>query len=201
MNNTVLTKTYPHFPFNEKMILRFAGVTSSTPQIECLLKECLEEVKDKFSYKICFTECDIIPDKNHVDFGLFTADSKSLKSHLIGCNSAIVFAATVGIEIDKTIAKYSEISPSKALILAAIGNERIEGLCDIFCQEIEENKNEKYFKTTTRFSAGYGDLKLETQKELFRILQCHRNIGLTLNDSLIMSPTKSVTAIIGLKED
>ena len=197
MNNTVLTKTYSHFPFNQKQILRFAGVTSSSPQIESLLKECLEEVKDKFIFKICFVECDITTNENLIDFGLFKTVSKSLKNHLNNCNSAIIFAATVGLEIDKLIAKYGEISPSKALILTAIGNERIESLCDIFCKEIKEEG----LKTTSRFSAGYGDLELDTQKDLFRILQCHKNIGLTLNDSLIMSPTKSVTAIIGLKKD
>lgn len=52
-----------------------------------------------------------------------------------------------------------------------------------------------------RFSAGYGDLPLEVQKDIFRVLDCPRKIGLTLNDSLLMSPTKSVTAIVGIEDE
>ena len=49
-----------------------------------------------------------------------------------------------------------------------------------------------------RFSPGYGDLPLELQKDVFRVLDCPRKIGLSLNESLLMSPSKSVTAIIGI---
>ena len=49
-----------------------------------------------------------------------------------------------------------------------------------------------------RFSPGYGDFPLECQPGLFRLLGVQRNIGVTLTDSLLMLPTKSVTAVIGL---
>ena len=49
-----------------------------------------------------------------------------------------------------------------------------------------------------RFSPGYGDLPLEMQRDIFRVLDCSRKIGLTLNESLLMSPSKSVTAIVGI---
>ncbi|MBO5857729.1 MAG: Vitamin B12 dependent methionine synthase activation subunit, partial [Clostridia bacterium] len=42
------------------------------------------------------------------------------------------------------------------------------------------------------------DLELTTQKDIFKILDCSKKIGLTLNDSLLMSPTKSVTAFVGI---
>jgi cobalamin-dependent methionine synthase I len=51
-----------------------------------------------------------------------------------------------------------------------------------------------------RFSPGYGDLPLELQTNLFKVLDCQHFIGLTLNDSMLMSPSKSVTAIVGLRE-
>ena len=40
-----------------------------------------------------------------------------------------------------------------------------------------------------------------TQKDIFKILDCSKKIGLTLTDSLLMSPTKSVTAIVGIKDE
>jgi cobalamin-dependent methionine synthase I len=51
---------------------------------------------------------------------------------------------------------------------------------------------------TQRFSAGYGDLPLELQRDIFGALDCQRKIGVTLNESLLMSPSKSVSAIVGI---
>ena len=80
----------------------------------------------------------------------------------------------------------------------ALGAERIESLCDTFCNDMN---NELGVRLKPRFSAGYGDLPLEVQKDIFRVLDCPRKIGLTLNDSLLMSPTKSVTAIVGIEDE
>ena len=45
------------------------------------------------------------------------------------------------------------------------------------------------------------DWPLEEQRQLFAVLNCAKRIGLTLTDGLMMAPSKSVTAIIGLSED
>jgi cobalamin-dependent methionine synthase I len=109
----------------------------------------------------------------------------------------LVFAATVGVGVDRAIAKYSRIAPSKAFMLSALGAERIEALCDAFCREYAFEKN---VALTPRFSSGYGDCPLDVQRQIFYLLDCPKNIGLTLNDSMLMSPTKSVTAFVGIKE-
>ena len=100
------------------------------------------------------------------------------------------------MEIDRLILKNTVVSPTKSVIFDAVGSEQIEALCDTFCEYIKEEKNAEI---TPRFSAGYGDLPLLFQREIFKILGCEKNIGLTLNSSLIMSPNKSVTAIFGIK--
>ena len=81
-------------------------------------------------------------------------------------------------------------------MLQALGAERIEALCDSFCDFLAA----EYAPLTVRqrFSPGYGDLPLQNQRAFFDALQCHREIGLYLNESLLMSPTKSVTAIVGI---
>lgn len=199
MNNTVLIKTYPHFPFNKSEILGFAGVKNASEEISNLLGECLKEAETAFTYKVCYTQCNIEFEQDIIDFGIFKTSSKSLNRHLKDCKKAIIFGATVGLGIDKLITRYNNISPSKSLIFDALGAERIEGLCDLFCGEIKEECEKNHLATTHRFSAGYGDFPLDFQKDFFRILECHKKIGLTLNDSLIMSPSKSVTGVVGLK--
>ena len=52
-----------------------------------------------------------------------------------------------------------------------------------------------------RFSPGYGDLPLEIQKDLCRMLNASRRIGLTVSESMLMVPCKSVTAVIGIAEE
>ena len=86
-----------------------------------------------------------------------------------------------------------------ALCLQAIGSERAEALCDAFCNDMASEYT-KYGKVLRpRFSAGYGDLPLSLQRDITGVLQTPKNIGISLNESLLMSPSKSVTAIIGIK--
>ena len=51
---------------------------------------------------------------------------------------------------------------------------------------------------TDRFSPGYGDLPLDLQPALCAALDAQRRLGLTVTDSLLLNPVKSVTAVIGL---
>ncbi len=179
----IYTKNYTAPPVDRREILRYAGVRGDAPEISVILEECLKEVDDKLTYKVCYGEFSV----SFFD----TVESEALHKHLEGCKKAVIFAATVGIGIDRLIARYASVSPTKSLLFQAIGAERIEALCDEFNSEFPG----------TRFSPGYGDLPLEFQKEIFKVLDCPKCIGLTLNESMLMSPSKSVTAIIGVENE
>lgn len=197
MNPVILSKSYAEPPFCEKEILRYAGCRSADEQTTELLSSCISEVKGKLFYKVCFCELPVSVKEDICDLGAFKISSKKLAVNLRDCSSVILFAATVGIELDRLIAKYGRLSPSRALMLQAIGAERIEALCDAFCEDIA---HEQGVGLKPRFSPGYGDLSLETQKEIFRLLDPAKRIGLSLNDSLLMCPSKSVTAFVGLTD-
>ncbi len=198
MIGTVYTKTYSPPPIDRKEILRYAGVREDTAEITALLEDCLRECEGKLTYNVCYTEFDIARLCDFTD--MFCTDSRMLSENLKVCTSAVLFAATVGIGIDRLIARFGRVSPAKALMLQATGTERIESLCDTFCRDMAE-----YFERTgrelhKRFSPGYGDLPITVQKEIFSVLDCPRRIGLCLNGSMIMSPTKSVTAFMGVSD-
>ena len=195
---TVFTKIYDEPEFNISEIMRYAGVKKASLETEKLIDICLDECKDVFSYKVCFAEAEISCERDILHIGKVTAGGSALKKNLEGCNKAVLFAATVGIGIDRLIVKYSGLSPSKALILQAIGAERIEALCDTFNSEMCGKYAKEGLFLRPRFSPGYGDFPLAAQREMFEVLDCPRKIGLSLNESLIMSPSKSVTAIIGI---
>ena len=196
--STVYVKSYNEPEFNIKEIFRYMGCGTEGEEFLPLVNECIEECRDKLTYKVCWCEVAVNHTESGVDFGFLQTESKDLKKNLADCTATIIFGATIGIEVDRLISKYGRIGPSKALIFQAIGAERIESLCDVFNKEVKTDKQNNF--TRPRFSPGYGDLPLECQKDIFRLLDCHKKIGLSLNDSLLMSPTKSVTAFIGISE-
>ncbi len=195
MSITVLTKTYKKLPFNKKEILRYADCKDLSPKIEALLNECIEEAIQTLSYKVCYCILPINIGGNTIDFGAFKVNSEKLTINLKKCEKAVLFGATLGTDFDRLIMKYGKLSPTKALFFQAIGATMIEALCDEFCKDIKAELN---VNLKPRFSPGYGDLDLSCQKNIFKLLDCSKKIGLTLNDSLLMSPTKSVTAFVGI---
>lgn len=190
MSNITLFKSYAEPPFDIKEILRYSGCKSADKETEELLNTCMDEVRKVLTYKACYRDFSVCIKGNLCDFKDFSVQSKNLAEFLKGRENVTVFAATVGVGIDRLIAKYSRISPSKALMLQAIGAERIEALCNAFCNDLSACNN----SCIRRFSPGYGDLPLEVQRDIFSVLDCGKYIGVSLNGSLVMSPSKSVTA-------
>ena len=196
----IYTKFYTSLPpYNKNEIFRYAGVSTPSEELEKGLDMCLNKCEKAFSGKVCYIRVPIEISGEEINFGFASVKSKNLSANLKNCKEAIVFAATVGIEIDRLIRKNEQTNMADAVWLGAIGAERIEALCDLFSKEIEDECREELKKAKPRFSAGYGDLDLSFQKDIFRVLDCHKLIGLTLTESLLMSPSKSVTAIIGIE--
>lgn len=200
MRGIVLTGSFPVPAVDRREVLRYAGVRGESHEMDALLDECLEEIEGRLSLRVCYTEVCVSVGEAAVDFGFTKVNSRSLCKHLQNCDGAIAFCATVGVELDRLIAKYSRISPAKAVMLNALGAERIEGLCDALEAELKQSQEGEGREMCPRFSPGYGDLSLDFQRSLLTVLNASKNIGVSLNESLSMSPSKSVTAIIGLKQ-
>ncbi len=198
MESMVYTKIYAPPPWNKREILRYAGVHGDAPELAQVLDACISEAEKELTYKVCYIYFSLKSEGDMLDLGFAKTSSSALSKNLAGCEQTVLFAATVGVGIDRLISRHSKVSPTKALIFQAIGAERIENLCEAFARDVERECAERNMRTRPRFSPGYGDLPLEMQKEIFAVLDCPRKIGLSLNDSLLMSPTKSVTAIIGI---
>lgn len=190
----IRVETFPEPEISRREIIRYAGGGEDSGELSALIDSCLSEALPVLSYKVCYRSFSFAETEQWLDFGFSKIKSDSLAKNLRGCDRILLFAATVGIGIDRLIKKYGRISPARALIMHSIGAERIEALCDAFCSELQD----KGFAPRPRFSPGYGDLSIEFQKDIFAALDCHRKIGLTLSSSLLISPTKSVTAIVGI---
>lgn len=195
MSITVINRTYAAPPVNEREILRYAGCKECDEATLELLRDALSEAEPHLSYKICYATLPFKISDGVCNFGCFQAKSSALSKNLEPCEKVILFAATIGIPFDRLIAKYSKLSPARAVMLQAIGSERVEALCDAFYSEL---RNELCKTLRPRFSPGYGDLSLEVQKDIFSVLNIPKNLSVCLNESKLMSPSKSVTAFIGI---
>ena len=195
----VKIKEYLAPEINRREILRYMQSKSGDSALDALIERGLKLIEDKLCFRVCYAEFPVSLRDGALDLGFTVTDSLDLSKCLDGCDRILLFAATVGIELDRQILRYSRLEPSMALCLQAIGSERAEALCDAFCDDMEMQYNEQGFSLRPRFSAGYGDLPLSLQEDIIKTLNTPKNIGVSLNESLLMSPSKSITAIIGIK--
>jgi 5-methyltetrahydrofolate--homocysteine methyltransferase len=101
---------------------------------------------------------------------------------LAGCDAVILMAATLGFDADRQIAALQATDMQAALKLNSAANAAIEG----------------HFEGFKRFSPGFGDFPLDMQPKILQALDATRKIGLYCNDSHILQPLKSITAIVGV---
>ncbi len=185
-------------PVRQEEILRYAGASSDHAPTVALMHSCLQEMEGRWQYAVCYATVPVCVTGERCAFGDFVLESASLARFLGNASQAVIMAATVGIHLDRLLQKYAHTSPSRAVMLQAIGAERIEALCDAFCAQQAVFGGAASVK---RFSPGYGDLPLEAQRTLFAVLDPPKHIGVSLCDSLLMTPTKSVTAVAVTSED
>lgn len=194
-DNLVYVKSFSSPPVDRNEVLRYARVAKNSFEMDKILDECIAEAEKQLVYKTCYSFFDIKLEENEIDLGFARTSSTSLIKNLEGCDRIVVFCATIGSGIDRLIAKSTVVSPARAVVFQALGSERVEALCDELCGYIAEEVGE----CSRRFSPGYGDLPLEIQRDIFASLDPTRRIGVDLGDNLFMQPSKSVTAIIGIK--
>lgn len=185
-------------PPDIKEILRYSGVRGECDGLLQDVRALLPSLSSSLKPLACYAEIPVSVLGDQVHLGPIEVRSKSLLRLLSGANRAILLAATVGLGLDREILRLGAVSATKQLFADAFGTERVEAICDSLCNRLVERYPNSML--TQRFSAGYGDLPLELQRDIFALLDCPRKIGLTLNESLMMSPSKSVTAIVGIIE-
>lgn len=184
-------------------IYRYLGVPSPDPDTARMAAECVSLLDGCADARFASRVFGVEIKGNSV----LTADrefvSSGLARHLSGCPAAILFAMTLGADVDRLAVRLSRTRIALAAVFQAAAAAYAEAACDTFCADMADAAKEgglfpgtSYL--TTRFSPGYGDLPLKTQKDVLAVLNAPVRIGLTLTESFMLAPTKSVTAFIGL---
>ncbi len=178
---------------------RYMRTPVEVSEVTSILREVEREVTPLCSMRLCYRRVSVIHTETGVEIGGFSLPSRDLARRLAGCREVILLAATAGLALDRYMVRQGKLSPVRALCAQAIGTERVEALCDAFCKEMNDALSREGAHLTPRFSPGYGDLPLTAQRALFTLLSPEKHVGVTLTDALLMSPTKSVTAITGIE--
>jgi len=118
--------------------------------------------------------------------------------HLKNAEKCGVLATTLGVSVEKALLKYQSGDMTRAVILDAVATTLIEAVTDECEAEIKMKAAALNLYTNFRYSPGYGDFPLEVQKSLVSAIFAEKRIGLTVTETSILIPHKSVTAVIGL---
>lgn len=185
---------------------RYLGYKKVNPpegKIQFLIEQCAKEMHAVLLPKACYEKfpLELISesDTKIVKFADVQINSVNLSRNLHDCSWVYIFAVTIGPQVDALIRRYEKLDSVKVAILQSCGAMFVEKVVDYVNELIKNEASKENAICHPRFSPGYGDVKLEVQKDFFNLLPCSK-LGLSLMDTLIMAPEKSVTAFIGVEK-
>jgi Vitamin B12 dependent methionine synthase, activation domain. len=185
---------------DEREILRYLGCKKApSDALSLLVTECIKETLLVITPQYLFKRFEV----KKSDAGLSLLGTKTVLpgndiKDFVGNSTAIyLLCITLGIGIEKEIRRKMQISPDLAVVIDACATAAVEETADIAQALIKTECETRGTIITERFSPGYGDLPLNLQKELLFLVDAPRKIGLMVSDSLLLTPQKSITAVIG----
>lgn len=158
-------------------------------------EKAVNDVLAESTPKACFVKVPVTADGDEIAFPFVSFHSKDLSKNLSGCREAFVFAVTLGHGAERLLSKMSRLSSADFFIYDAVGSALIESVCDIAEDMIKGD-----IPCKPRFSPGYGDLPLSVQRDVLSALNAEKLLGITLTDSNLMVPQKSITAVLAVSE-
>ncbi len=181
-------------------VLRYLGAGGKDPGpllplAEDCARELLAAARPRWTWR--GFGCEIAPEGVRLDCG-FLLPGKDLADHLSGCREAVLLAATLSPGVDALLRRTQLSDLSRSLVLESCAAAAIEEVCDRAEAAIGERYPGRGF--TSRFSPGYGDLPVTIQGEFLALLDAPRKLGLCATASSILTPRKSVTAVLGVRE-
>ena len=120
--------------------------------------------------------------------------------HLEGCGACVLLACTLGAAADAVQRAANAADMAYAVALDALASVLAEQVADAAERTLREEAAREGLFLTGRFSPGFGDYPIELQNELLRLMDAPRKIGLCATPTHLLTPRKSITAVLGLAE-
>ena len=182
--------------------LGYQGINKIDEATSRCIEECISELNEKveprYIYKFFPINWSSDSDDYLLEFSGIRIGEGKLSKNLEGCTWIAMMAVTLGPVPDMLIRRVSLRETFKAMVYQATGAAMIEAFANDINNKIKEEVAARNLFTRPRFSPGYGDFPLTVQRDFEQILEMPKTIGVSLADSLLMSPTKSITAVVGI---
>lgn len=165
-------------------VLRYMGTPPSQagPELRALAEECGRAVCAAARPRWAWRAFDIAEEADGVRLSCgLLLPGQDLKRHLRGCGRAAVFCATLSAQVDALIRRWESGDMLRALALDCSAAAAVEQMCDQIELELQ----------------GQVPIPRELQNPLLDLLDAPRRVGLCASASHILTPRKSVTAILG----
>ncbi len=178
---------------DSELSARLARVVShKDPEVFRVYEALMREIEPR--YAVARVKISVSSDE--LDLAFCKTKSTQLSKRLAGCSEAFLLVVTLGVAVDRLIGRLMRTSRAEAFIFDAVASALIEAAVEVACCELGEGLN-----TTLRFSPGYSDFSIECQRPLLDYLGAPTYLGVTLTDASLMIPQKTVSCIIGIKEE
>ena len=186
-------------PADPEQVLRYMGTPPhrADEALRALVARCDEELRQAVQPRWLSLTVGICPEEGGVrlDNGLLLG-GEDIKAHLTGCDRAVLLCATLGVQADRLIRAAQCSDVLRALALDCCASDLVEQLCDRAEAELHSAFPRCHFPY--RYSPGYGDLPIALNNDLLAALNAPVRLGLCATPGHILTPRKSVTAILGV---
>ncbi len=130
--------------------------------------------------------------------GGVTLRSRKMARALAGAHKVVAFVATVGEKVDLAIEDLMQDGKvANAYVGDALGSAAVEKLANSFQEHLDNKLSVRGQTTGPRFSPGYCDWPLTEQHKLFKLVKASV-AKVTLGETALMQPRKSISAIFGI---
>ena len=179
-------------------VLRYLGAGGKDPGpllplAEDCARELLAAAKPRWTWRAF--GCALDSEGARLDCG-FLLPGRDIAGHLAGCRETVLMAATLSPGVDALLRRSQLSDLSRGLVLESCATAAIEEVCDRGEAIIRQRYPGRAL--TSRYSPGYGDLPVTVQGAFLDLLDAPRRVGLCATENHLLTPRKSVTAILGV---
>ena len=183
-------------------VLRYLGYNnqSVSPELERTIEHQIESCVRIATPGYLYTKYDVEHRESSVYLkgaGIELA-GRDICHHLAGCRYCVMMALTCGMGVERELTRLQRVSMTDAVVFDACANTYAERLADYVQSLVEMDAKQEGLYINYRYSPGYGDFPLDMQRVIVPALGCEKRIGLTVTDSSLLIPHKSITAVIGI---
>jgi hypothetical protein len=146
----------------------------------------------------------------HDRLELITPDSANGKAqlsglliaqHMASAQQVIVLLCSIGKDLDESVSGLFAVDPMLAVSLDGVGSAAVELLAILAANHFETQARQQGLKSTMPLNPGMVGWPVdEGQLQIFTLLDSER-IQVSLTDSFMMNPNKSLSMVIGIGKD